>query len=147
MNYECHITCHLHDAAFAGAVATALHWKTSEIARDPVLGSDTYFYLTSHGATYGDLFTRMEEAEAALVRQGVEVVRKKIEHIVYDTKTGMRPEHKDFRSHAVPTDTMRIEYMFQHYWHAGAENVEFGSADAWRTWVDNHMAAQGANND
>lgn len=91
MNYECHITCHQSAAEIATKVAKALHWKTSEIARDPVLGQATYFYLTSHGATYDQLFERMETAALALRAEGVEVVREKIEHIVYDTKLGLKP--------------------------------------------------------
>ena len=91
MTYECHITCKQEDAALATAVATALHWKTSEIARDPVLGQGTYFYLTSHGATYDQIFVRMQQASQALIDHGVAVLREKIEHIVYDTKTGIRP--------------------------------------------------------
>lgn len=91
MIYECHITCHQKDAIPATTVAQGHHWKTSEIARDPVLGEATYFYLTSHGATYDHLYGRMKAASEALQSLGVEVVREKIEHIVYDTKTGIKP--------------------------------------------------------
>ncbi len=92
MKFECHITCHVRDAEVAACVAEALHWKTSEIARDPTLGGATYFYLTSHGATYVHLFGRMQEASSSLRHLGVEVVREKIEHIVYDTKLSVTPE-------------------------------------------------------
>lgn len=86
-HYECHITCHLKDAKIAEKVAVDLHWKTSEIARDPVLGKDSYFYLTSHSLDYNSMFSRMEQAAIQLREAGVEVLREKIEHIVYDTKT------------------------------------------------------------
>lgn len=41
MNYECHITCLVSDAAQAEQVAKELHWKTSEIARDIVYDTKT----------------------------------------------------------------------------------------------------------
>lgn len=85
-SYECHITCRVRDAEKAAKVAEALHWKTSEIARDPVLGADTYYYLTSHHVSYVTMHARMKVAVQALQAEGVEVVREKIEHIVYDTK-------------------------------------------------------------
>lgn len=98
MSYECHITCHQADAAVATSVAEALHWKTSEIARDPVLGQATYFYLTSHGKTFEHLFGRMREAVAALKAKGLEVVREKIEHIVFDTKLGIGVSDKEVKT-------------------------------------------------
>lgn len=94
MKFECHITCNQADGEKASAVATEHHWKTSEIARDPVLGAATFFYLTSHGASYQSIFRRMRTAVAALEAAGVSVVREKIEEIVYDTKTGIGAAEK-----------------------------------------------------
>lgn len=88
-DYECHITCYTSQAEAAAEVAKEFHWKTSEIARDPLLGDDTYFYLTSHGATYEQIFTRMKATVDALTLRGVRVAREKIEHIVYDTKKSL----------------------------------------------------------
>jgi len=84
--FECHITTTTAHAAVATEIATNLHWKTSEIARDPVLGNHTFFYLTSHGATYDHIAGRMRECVDALLDAGVDVVREKIEDIVHDTK-------------------------------------------------------------
>lgn len=84
--YECHITTMVSQAKQAAKIAEELHWKTSEIARDPLLGNDTYFYLTSHGATYDTIYSRMQEVKDRLYFAGVNVVREKIEHIVYDVR-------------------------------------------------------------
>ncbi len=84
MKYECHITVLSEDGPAAEQVAKSLHWKTSEIARDPVLGNDTYFYLTSHDDELWRMYERMTDAVRALHAIGVFVVREKIEEIVHD---------------------------------------------------------------
>jgi hypothetical protein len=86
VNFECHITVSLANGPLAWQVANEFHWSTSEIARDPVLGKASYFYLTSHGDDFVDLYRRMETVATELEREGVKVIRKKIEAILYDTK-------------------------------------------------------------
>ena len=63
-----------------------LHWKTSEIARDPLLGDKNYFYLTSHSKDFLEIWKKMENARDTLIQIGVPVIREKIELIIYDTK-------------------------------------------------------------
>jgi hypothetical protein len=84
--YECHITLSVKDAVLASKLAKDFHWKTSEIARDPVLGDDTYYYLTSHHTNYTDMFVRLRTMVQNLEINNINVIREKIEHIVYDTK-------------------------------------------------------------
>lgn len=86
MMLECHITCNFADKDMAQEVAEHLHWTTSEIERDPVLGKASYFYLTTHGTDVQAMFSRMEHADIVLRTSGVISVRKKIELIIYDTK-------------------------------------------------------------
>ena len=86
MIYECHITCHQADAAKATEVAEFGGWKTSEITRDPTLGNKTFFYLTTHDRDVVRIHQRMYQCSAALKAVGIEVLREKIELIVYDTK-------------------------------------------------------------
>lgn len=86
-SYECHITVSVADAETATNVAKMGGWKTSEIARDPLLGEDTYFYLTCHAKEYTFILGKMKTCSAALESKGVKVIREKIERIVYDTKT------------------------------------------------------------
>ena len=91
--FECHITCYTSQADKASAVAKTLHWKTSEIARDPVLGNDTYFYLTSHSNDLTHMMDRMKTATKTLQDFGVQIVREKIEVIIHDTKTMKGPSN------------------------------------------------------
>jgi hypothetical protein len=86
VKYECHITVHSKDGPAAEQVAKALHWNTSEIARDPVLGEDTYFYLTTHDDFLRRMHERMAQAAQALRQVGIFVVREKIEEIVHDVR-------------------------------------------------------------
>jgi hypothetical protein len=86
MNFECHITIALEDAEIGAQIAGVLHWKTSEIARDPVLGKDSYFYLTTHSQTIQVMLTRMNAATGALRQAGVHVIREKIELIIHDIR-------------------------------------------------------------
>lgn len=88
-HFECHITTRTSFAETATAIANDLHWKTSEIARDPVLGNDTYFYLTTHDNDKQRMLTRMNECANRMREAGIEVVREKIEEIIHDTKLGL----------------------------------------------------------
>lgn len=88
MNFECHITCYEKDSLIAERVARECRWKTSQIARDPLLGNDTFFYLTKHSANYVDIYADMKATVGVLSQDGVDVLREKIELIMYDTKTG-----------------------------------------------------------
>jgi len=84
--FECHITIGLADAELGEEIAQQLHWSTSQIERDPVLGKASYFYLTTHENNLVRIKLRMEYASKMLRECGVLVIREKIEHIVYDTK-------------------------------------------------------------
>lgn len=86
MLFECHITVSTEHAEAAATVAKNSHWKTSEIARDPVLGDDTYYYLTSHNSDYNDMWFRLRNVVNTLEYIGVPVLREKIELIMHDTK-------------------------------------------------------------
>jgi hypothetical protein len=84
--YECHITVNTKDAEVATEVAHGAGWHTSQIARDPVLGEDTHFYLTAHGTEYPRLYDRMAAVRQTLKLRGVFVLREKIEHIIHDVR-------------------------------------------------------------
>jgi GH43 family beta-xylosidase len=84
MKYECHITCKLRDARTATRIASERGWKTSQIARDPLLGDDTFFYLTCHSSDYDFLFQKMTKTVDALIGAKVSVVREKIEETIHD---------------------------------------------------------------
>lgn len=84
--FECHITVSTDDAELATTVAKALHWKTSEIARDPILGDKNFFYLTTHSKEFNAIWEKMNQASRTLTELKVNVIREKIELIVHDTK-------------------------------------------------------------
>ena len=84
--FECHVTIALEHGDLGQQVASALHWSTSEIERDPLLGKASYFYLTTHDTDLVRMTTRMRECVDALQAIGVPVVREKIEVIIHDTK-------------------------------------------------------------
>lgn len=86
MLYEIHITTYTSFSKQATEVAKQLHWKTSEIARDPVLGNDTYFYLTKYADSEEQAHIYIDEAIVMLLNSEVKVVREKIEHIVHDLR-------------------------------------------------------------
>lgn len=88
-SFECHITIPVSHAEAGEALAKARGWKTSEIKRDPVLGDASHFYLTKHSSSVSTLFRDMENTELFLEMQEVPILRKKIEAILYDTKTGV----------------------------------------------------------
>lgn len=84
--FECHITVSTDDANAATIIANDQHWKTSEIARDPVLGDKNFFYLTTHTKDYGIMWDKMRKTVDMLLAANVPVIREKIELIVHDTK-------------------------------------------------------------
>lgn len=87
MLFECHITLHLDDADVGNHLAKEFHWKTSQIERDPVLGNNAYFYLTTHASNYIEIYTKMNRTSLAFESlTNRTVVREKIELIMYDTK-------------------------------------------------------------
>lgn len=91
MNFECHITLPREQGSIAAAVAAdpKLPWKFSQIDGDPVLGQQVFAYLTRHDTNYVRLYANMKHTVVELTQQGVDVVREKIELIMYDTKTGV----------------------------------------------------------
>lgn len=91
MLYECHITLNAEDADKATALLdkTDMKWKTSKIDGDPVLGKKIYFYLTTHAVDYSEIHQKMSRTAAVLYAGGLDVVRQKIEAIVFDTKVGI----------------------------------------------------------
>lgn len=87
MSYECHITTLVKDAEVCELIARAEGWKTSEIKRDPILGDGSHFYLTCHSTDFMEIFGKMKDTANKLGDVGVQVLRKKIEHIIYDSRT------------------------------------------------------------
>lgn len=88
--YELHITVDKKDAAKATEVARQLHWKTSQIDGDPVLGAKPFFYLTTYvrasTLSVSPARQRLRQGVHGLRNAGVYVLREKIELIIYDAR-------------------------------------------------------------
>jgi hypothetical protein len=122
INLECHLTIDRSHARIGEAIATAMGWKTSEIARDPVLGQASYFYLTTHSTDLSTMLSRMHLAVHELKTRGVEVIREKIEAIVYDTKFKPQPNRR-----LADSDRLLLSAVKQ--------AMEAGQADNWQELI------------
>lgn len=84
---EAHITANIEHATVVRDMAEHTGWIYSQIAGCPLLGPGTYCYLTSYDRDAHRLKRDMRAVCESLEKQGVTVLRSKIEHIVFDTKT------------------------------------------------------------
>jgi hypothetical protein len=91
-DYECHVTIKLPKEQPTWFIAgirervEALQWSFSCIQGDPELGDSTFAYATNHYPD-ADIAIRMCDAVAkVLVGLGMEVVRRKVEHVIYDSR-------------------------------------------------------------
>lgn len=89
LNFECHITCKAKDAQLVAQLGEEVGWKFSQIDGDPVLGKELFCYLTMHKTKFQSIYVNLQAAQTLLSSNGIEVVRSKIELILYDTKTGV----------------------------------------------------------
>lgn len=89
--YEAHITFRLDGNCVEIAEQGELYgWKYSAIQGDPALDDrKTFSYLTRHEDNPTKLFTEMLFIVGELAKVGIFPLRQKIEHIVYDTKSGI----------------------------------------------------------
>lgn len=85
-SFECHITAPTVQAEKAAKIAEMYGWKTSEIARDPLLGDKNFYYLTKHSRDLGLIMADMRDCTNGLADSGVRVLREKIEIIVHDVR-------------------------------------------------------------
>lgn len=85
-SFECHITVPTVQAEAAAKIAEAEGWKTSEIARDPLLGDKNFYYLTKHDRDLRTLMDDMNDCVMQLLGSGVLVLREKIEVIIHDVR-------------------------------------------------------------
>jgi hypothetical protein len=86
--YEAHITL---DKEYGPRLREGLKgWQYSAIDDDPIMGQKPYCYLTSYDHDPDNLLERMLVVEDILAYEmDIPVLRKKIERIIYDSKTGV----------------------------------------------------------
>lgn len=89
--YECHVTMVANRDMFPTIKANVdkLSWKFSAIDGDPSLGEGVKCYATKHFRANMDPTTVLEklnETADEITKSGVEVVRRKIELVIYDDR-------------------------------------------------------------
>lgn len=89
--FEAHITFNsqLYGDFLDKIAGPKFGWKYSVIAGDPVLGKDTFCYLSKHDTEPRALYVSMHDVATKLQSVGVAVLRMKIEEVLYDTKTNI----------------------------------------------------------
>lgn len=86
--YECHITLFGNKEEIK-AIVEDEGWKFSAIDGDPVLGGGVHCYATHHyGKHYeeGSVVNLMNFKATIFKNRGLQVLRQKVEYVVYDTK-------------------------------------------------------------
>lgn len=85
--FESHITMPRDQSALATAHAELLGMTFSAIDGDPVMGKQAYCYLTAYSDDGNFLLAKTSDAARVLAEGGVEVLRVKVEEILFDSKT------------------------------------------------------------
>ena len=86
--FEAHITFPREDSpTLRKAMVGLQHWHYSAFDADPLMGDKPFAYLTAYDESGTGLLARMNAVAKECEAAGCTVLRKKIERIVYDTKT------------------------------------------------------------
>lgn len=105
MKYKCRITIPRERGHFAKAHGEMHHWQYSAINGEPTPGNEALAYLKAYENDLLRLRDRMTMMSADLRAAGVEVIREKIELVIFDksapvcTCCGTRKNlHRDYGS-------------------------------------------------
>lgn len=90
--FECHITLlkpkTTKEAKILFDISSRHSFKCSWITGDPVLGVGKWFYISGYDKSFDVLLSKMKNVVMEVSSHNIEIVREKIEEILYDTKTG-----------------------------------------------------------
>lgn len=93
--YECHITM-IGDPAYIKPIVEHHKWKFSAIDGDPSLGDGIKCYATRHynvKVRCADVVAEVKKTAAVLEQDGIKVVRRKVEAVLYDDRSiTVKPE-------------------------------------------------------
>lgn len=87
--YECHVTMSGNKEAIKKCVEK-LKWKFSCIDGDPTLGDGLKCYATrhfNHKLKESAVLNELHRIADSLVNSGIEVLRRKIERVIYDDRS------------------------------------------------------------
>lgn len=87
--YESHITCYARDGAAVAELGQRNNWKYSCIDGDALMGAKPFCYLTAYEPSDTLLMVRMLDMKTKLEARDLEVLRTKVERIIWDSKTGV----------------------------------------------------------
>jgi len=86
-DFECHITMKGDRSSLETLVARLRgNWTFSCIDGDPVLGAHVFCYATNHFGSELEAKMRTNDATGELICAGVNPIRAKIEHVVWDLR-------------------------------------------------------------
>ena len=89
--FESHITLNkpkdITEAKLLFKIASDNNIKTSWITGDPVLGVGKWFYISGYSTDFDNLLEKVKNVSHQIKNNNIEVIREKIEQIMYDTKT------------------------------------------------------------
>ena len=86
MKYECHLTLRPEYRSKAEPIAANHGFTTSAIVGDEIMGSERLIYCTARAETFEAMSDKMNALTLALTSVDVKVIRRKIEHIVFDER-------------------------------------------------------------
>lgn len=87
--YEAHITM-IGTSVIIEPIVKSLGWKFSQINGDPTLGKGIKCYATKHSKASKDkkeVLIDLQTTADSLQEQGCEVIRRKIELVIYDDRS------------------------------------------------------------
>tara|TARA_R110000822_G_scaffold8487_10_gene33329 strand:- start:50 stop:355 length:306 start_codon:yes stop_codon:yes gene_type:complete len=88
--YECHVTFMANSFDNPTSMGpTGMGWKFSQIDGDPVLGAGVKSYFTRQfreSLQLDSVKAEVDQVAEVLIAEGYEVLRRKVELVVYDSK-------------------------------------------------------------
>jgi DNA repair photolyase len=87
--YEAHLTMDAEHHGKVREIGETFGLAYSQITGCPILGQGTYCYLTDYSLNLEEVKQRIFGIKVLLEHNKIPVLRAKIEHIVFDTKTGV----------------------------------------------------------
>ena len=86
MYFEIHVTMPAESKERTTEILGQVGFKFSALKGDPIMGDDLLFYGTAHTRTEDQAHLKLAQATKALEDSGITVLRRKIEHVIFDSR-------------------------------------------------------------